>query len=131
MAALFRVPGEVLLCYRSAKRRWYPAVWDFPGGHVDGDEKPLNALKRELLEEVGVGVQVGTLTEAPDLRVQTGDLDLSLWAVRAWEGEPVNCAPEEHDRIEWFDINHAITKSLAHPAYRPWLTTLHRDIAAE
>jgi 8-oxo-dGTP diphosphatase len=120
----------VLLCYRSTERDSYPAVWDFPGGHVDDDESPLHALSREILEEVGVAVHVHKLVEPPDLRVHDRDLDLSLWAVRDWEGDPVNCAPEEHDRVDWFDIDQAIAMTLAHPAYRPWLTTLGRRIVA-
>ena len=118
----------MLLCFRSAQRRFYPSVWDFPGGHVEAGETPPNALCREVLEELGVTVQVATLSETPDLRVTKGDLDLSLWTVRSWEGEPANCAPEEHDRVEWFDINHAVVlERLAHPECRPWLATLLGD----
>jgi mutator protein MutT len=124
VAALLRGGGEVLLCYRSAQRLAYPAVWDFPGGHVEAGETPLQTLRREVLEEVGVSVHTETLTETPDLRVTTGELDLSMWAVRAWEGEPMNCAPEEHDEVGWYDIGDAITKRLGQPAYRPWLATL-------
>jgi 8-oxo-dGTP diphosphatase len=131
VAALIRAPGEVLLCYRSANRRAYPAVWDFPGGHVERDERPLDALGREILEEIGVVVQLEALTVTPDLRVHEGDLDLSAWAVRAWEGEPVNCAPDEHDQVEWFEINHAARLTLAQSAYRPWLSTLSREIGAQ
>jgi len=124
VAALLRAPGEVLLCHRTAERRWYPSVWDFPGGHVERDERPLEALRREVLEEVGVAVDIGSLTEQPDLRLKTDDLDLSMWLVRAWAGEPVNCAPEEHDQLEWFDLNDAIDKSLTHSSYQPWLARL-------
>jgi 8-oxo-dGTP diphosphatase len=130
VAALIRAPGEVLLGYRSANRLSYPAVWDFPGGHVETGEQPLDALGREIREEIGVALQLEALAVTPDLRVHERDLDLSLWAVRAWEGEPVNCAPDEHDRLEWFDINHAITMTLAQQAYRPWLSTLSREIGA-
>ena len=73
-------------------------------------ETPLAALSRELLEELGVVVQVALLPETPDLRVMAGDLDLSLWAVRAWEGEPANRAPEEHDRFQWFGLEDAIAQ---------------------
>jgi 8-oxo-dGTP pyrophosphatase MutT (NUDIX family) len=35
--------------------------YDFPGGGIDIDEKIPDALKREVLEETGVSVQVGEL----------------------------------------------------------------------
>jgi 8-oxo-dGTP diphosphatase len=106
-------------------------VWDFPGGHVEKGEHPLDALGREILEEIGVAVQLKALTQTPDLRVHERDLDLSLWAVRAWEGEPVNCAPNEHDQVQWFDIKHAVTMTLAFPAYRPWLSSDQRALGRE
>ncbi len=59
---------DVLLCFRTAQRSAYPAVWDFAGGHVEPGETPLAALSRELLEELGVVVQVALLPETPDLR---------------------------------------------------------------
>lgn len=57
-AARYR-EGVELLCHRSAARRWYPDVWDFPGGHVDGDESPRSALVHEVHEvheELAVGL---------------------------------------------------------------------------
>lgn len=32
-------------------------TWDVPGGHREGDEDPLMALKREVLEEAGAEVR--------------------------------------------------------------------------
>lgn len=44
---------KVFLCHRSASRRWYPNVWDLPGGHIEEDESPAHALVRELREASG------------------------------------------------------------------------------
>jgi 8-oxo-dGTP diphosphatase len=123
-AALVRDGREVLLCHRSPDRRWYPDVWDFPGGHVEHGEAPLKALHRELVEEVGVAIDVEDLSDEPDLRFREGDLDLSVWAVHTWQGEAGNQAPEEHDRVEWVRIDAAAAMELAHPSYRDWLPTL-------
>ncbi len=40
--------------HRSPERRWFPDVWDLPGGHVEPGEDERTALRRELREEVGV-----------------------------------------------------------------------------
>jgi 8-oxo-dGTP diphosphatase len=116
----------VLLCHRSLNRSSYPDVWDFPGGHVEAGEAPLDALSRELLEEIGVSVRTEILPEAPDLHVLYEDLDFSVWIVRSWDGDPVNTAPDEHDEIEWVDIDRAALRRLAHPAYEQWLGTLRQ-----
>ena len=56
VAAFLRDGNRVLLCHRSARRRWYPDVWDLPGGHVESGELPGRALVRELREELGITV---------------------------------------------------------------------------
>jgi 8-oxo-dGTP diphosphatase len=57
VAALLMRSGRVLLCHRSGDRRWYPDVWDLPGGHVEDGEPPIQALARELKEELGIRIQ--------------------------------------------------------------------------
>jgi mutator protein MutT len=116
-AALIR-HHQVLLCHRSPQRAAYPNVWDFAGGHVEPGESPHSALSRELREELGVELDVQGLPEAPTLHVRLADLDLSIWVVSEWTGEPTNLAPEEHDSIGWFDKATALGLPLAHPSCR-------------
>jgi 8-oxo-dGTP diphosphatase len=52
--ALLMQEGTVLLARRSPQRKAYPGLWSFPGGHVEENETLVEALIRELLEEVGV-----------------------------------------------------------------------------
>ena len=40
VAALLVRADRVLLCHRSPDRRWFPDVWDFPGGHVEESGAP-------------------------------------------------------------------------------------------
>jgi 8-oxo-dGTP pyrophosphatase MutT (NUDIX family) len=106
---------EVLLGHRSPDRRWYPDVWDLPGGHVEPGEDERTALDRELGEEVGVRpLQVDP---APVLRIDDGQLHLALWVVRAWDGEPRNLQPHEHDELRWVAAPEVHRLRLAHPSY--------------
>ncbi|WP_084685963.1 NUDIX domain-containing protein [Nonomuraea coxensis] len=54
VTAVLRDGDRVLLCHRNAGRRWYPDVWDLPGGHVEEGEDPKESLVRELREELGI-----------------------------------------------------------------------------
>lgn len=81
VAAILHSGNRVLLCHRAPNRRWYPDVWDFPGGHVEDGERPAQALRRELTEEIGV--DVGVVVDTPVLHLiddGTG-FDLSVWHI--------------------------------------------------
>lgn len=59
-AVIFNDKKEVLLTKRSAHIR-EPGKWCLPGGHVDGGESWTRAVRREVLEEVGLKVLDETL----------------------------------------------------------------------
>jgi 8-oxo-dGTP diphosphatase len=114
--------GRVLLCHRSPHRRWYPDVWDLPGGHVELGETPTEALKRELLEELGVSVH--TLSRHPLDRLCTPEFEMDIWPVTDWEGTPANLVPEEHDVIAWFTAGELTSLEMAHDSYLALLQTV-------
>jgi 8-oxo-dGTP diphosphatase len=95
---------RVLLVHRGSNKRARPDVWDLPGGLIEPGESELDALARELHEELGVRVATGTASHL--CRLTAGPVEepalLSAWVVRDWEGIPANVAPEEHDNIGWF-----------------------------
>ncbi|WP_270408718.1 hypothetical protein [Brachybacterium paraconglomeratum] len=53
-----------------------------------------------------------------------GGLDLRLWALTTWTGDPRNLAPEERDDLRWFTHEELPTLRLAHPSYAPPLEEL-------
>ncbi|MPQ96667.1 NUDIX domain-containing protein [Modestobacter sp. I12A-02628] len=109
--------GRVLLAHRCATRRWYPDVWDFPGGHVDPGESELDALVRELHEELGVRVREVDQLPVARLEDVATEMRLAVWAVHRWQGTPVNRAPDEHDELRWVTRQDLAELALAHPAY--------------
>jgi 8-oxo-dGTP diphosphatase len=99
--------GRVLLGHRRPDKQAYPDVWDLPGGVMEAGESELEALVRELREELGVKVAVESATHL--CRVTGGPAEepalLSAWLVREWDGTPSNVAPEEHDDLAWFGLH--------------------------
>lgn len=119
-------PRGVLLCHRTPRRPYYPDCWDLPGGHVETGEKPHEALVRELQEEVGVTAALDgqPWTHLEDPAASDGGLDLRIWAIDQWCGEPRNVAVDEHDALGWFDASALSAAKLAHPAYLDLLSEL-------
>jgi 8-oxo-dGTP diphosphatase len=90
--------GKVLACRRAADRH-LGGLWEFPGGKVEDGESPEKALARELLEELGISVEVGGKMD-PVVEWTDGDVSIRLTAF--WcgiiEGQPVAL---EHEEIRW------------------------------
>jgi 8-oxo-dGTP diphosphatase len=117
VAVILRQADRLLLCHRAPSRRWYPDVWDFPGGHVEPEERPEDALRREIAEELGVELE--GVDGAPVLHrvVPDTDLDLTVWVSRCWRGKITNMQPEEHDAIEWFRLEQLAGLRFADASY--------------
>ena len=115
VAGLLRRDGQILMCHRHPNRASYPDVWDFPGGHIEAGESMASALVRELDEELGIHV------EAPDqppwVTVRTDRIELNLFLIDRWEGEPRNVATNEHDDTRWVKPDELAQLDLAHPSY--------------
>ncbi|SEC31566.1 mutator mutT protein [Nocardioides exalbidus] len=95
--------GQVLLVHRRPDKHAFPGTWDLPGGVVEAGESELDALERELREELGV--EADTSTTSLMCRVDLGTAHLAAWLVPDWAGEPANAAPEEHDDLGWFGLD--------------------------
>ena len=57
VCALIIRNGSVL-CAQRSERMALPLKWEFPGGKLEPNELPEAALKREILEELGVEIQI-------------------------------------------------------------------------
>lgn len=91
-----------LLAARRRKPVSLAGRWEFPGGKVDLGETPVDALHRELREELGVRVALGAEVAAPD-----GPWRISpRYVMRLWAAAITAGAPEplvEHDELRWLE----------------------------
>ncbi len=115
VAGVLRRAGQVLLCHRRPDRMSYPNVWDLPGGHIDERESTADTLVRELEEELGIAVEAPTAP--PWVTLNADGVELHLYLVDRWKGEPRNAALDEHDDIRWTRADELAHLDLAHRSY--------------
>lgn len=56
-ALIVNEAGRLLLARRAVEP--FAGYWDLPGGFIEESEHPLDALRRELLEETGLEIEPG------------------------------------------------------------------------
>lgn len=97
VAALCR-DGEdrVLLTQRRADQPM-PLLWELPGGKVEPGEAPVDALARELAEELGCGARVGRIDDVVFHAYADFDLYMLVYAC-ALVGTP---RPLEVAQLAW------------------------------
>jgi RNA polymerase sigma-70 factor, ECF subfamily len=105
--------GRLLLCHRRPDLPWYPDVWDVPGSHLLNGELALACAVRAARKELGIW----TVDPEPLAQVTGDDFTLTLVKATAWEGEPRNVMPAEHDAIGFFTREEAARLELANPRY--------------
>ena len=78
--------GRILIARRPAKLH-QGGLWEFPGGKVEAGEARLEALARELKEELGVLLEASE--PLLEVRHDYGDrkVFLDVHRVTAWQGE--------------------------------------------
>ena len=85
------------------------------GGHVEAGESNEAALRRELLEELGVAAELDEpLTTLTDDALS---ITLTVWRVTKWTGTITNGAPEEHSELRWFTLAEIDGLAFPHPSY--------------
>ena len=86
-AALVDTDGRVLIA-RRPKGKELEGLWEFPGGKVDANERPEDALIRELREELGIVVKAPCLAPLTFASHAYDDFHLlmPLYVCRKWEG---------------------------------------------
>ncbi|MEO6117524.1 MAG: Nudix family hydrolase [Methylotenera sp.] len=131
VGVIMHANGLVLLAERPVGKPW-AGYWEFPGGKIESNEKPEQALKRELKEELGISVKslypwitrsfdyAAKYDDAGKLESPAKTVKLHFFMVTEWEGEPFGL---EKQTISWQNPE-KVTVSPMLPANAPIFTAL-------
>ncbi|MES2504119.1 MAG: 8-oxo-dGTP diphosphatase MutT [Myxococcota bacterium] len=87
VAALIRQGKQVLITERWPGKHM-GLTWEFPGGKVEAGESDEQALKRELQEELGIEVDVGSCCFQTTYSYSNKEVHLCIYRCKITEGTP-------------------------------------------
>lgn len=94
--------GDRILAAQRSARMSSPLKWEFAGGKVEERETHSQALQREIMEELGVGIKVGEFLASGEFIKGELKIILHVYEAELLGGTPV---PREHSRLEWIGID--------------------------
>lgn len=94
---LERPDGQVLFAQRPPGKA-YAGYWEFPGGKIEAGESDLDALVRELHEELGIRVTRANAWLTQRHVYPHAHVELRFFRVTAWEG---GVQPQEGQQTAW------------------------------
>jgi 8-oxo-dGTP diphosphatase len=98
-AALVDTDGRVLIAQRPQGKA-LAGLWEFPGGKIEANERPEEALIRELAEELGIIVKAPCLAPLTFASHAYPDFHLlmPLYVCRRWRGQVMS---REAQALKW------------------------------
>ena len=95
---MFDENGRILSCKRSEKDIW-GGWWEFPGGKIEHDENPYQALTREILEELNLQISPSKIEER--LIHDYDDYQVELIILNCGTVSKNKITLLEHDDMRW------------------------------
>ncbi|MBJ13244.1 MAG: 8-oxo-dGTP diphosphatase MutT [Candidatus Marinimicrobia bacterium] len=120
-AGVIRKKNKILIGRRAPNER-ASGLWEFPGGKMEQGETPEECLKRELMEELGIKADIGTLFTKYEYKYPNVTYQLYFYFVDNFSGKLKYSA---HDKLEWVSIDE-FTKYDFLPGDQPVLDLLSK-----
>lgn len=94
-------------CRKGGKVNFQAEKWDFPGGTVEENELPKDAIVREVLEEVGLTVELDRIVyEFSNYDEKKNKVFTTLvYSCILMGEETLTLNFEEHDQYQWISID--------------------------
>ena len=96
-------PDGVWLMHQRSLKKAHGGLWEFPGGKIESAEIPVEALIRELHEELGIVVEAAHCSPAgfaEERRIAgKNPIVILLYTIADWVGSPKAL---EGEAVAWF-----------------------------
>ncbi len=112
---------EILAALRSPEMT-LPNYWEFPGGKIEIGESKKEALRREILEELGCTIEVFEQVEDTTYEYEMFIVRLETFMAKVVEGKP---KLSEHAELKWISRENLSTLNWA-PADIPAIEALKK-----
>ncbi len=95
---------KLFLAKRAKTKKFFPDTYELPGGHVDLGEEMIDGLKREVLEELKVEINVGdpfyVFTYRNDVK-GSHSIEVVYFAQFTSPLQSIQLDPEDHSDSKW------------------------------
>ncbi|HWK71844.1 MAG TPA: thiamine phosphate synthase [Burkholderiaceae bacterium] len=117
---ILRPDGQLLLAQRPSDKPW-AGWWELPGGKIEAGESTLEALARELQEELGIQITDASPWVTYTHEYPKNIVQLAFCRVYGWTGTPAGL---ENQELAWVDPQAELPVGPLLPATEPPLRWL-------
>lgn len=123
VGAIIENENKEIFCALRSPAMSLPNYWEFPGGKIEKNETPQQALQREITEEFKCLIKVGNKVEDTTYEYEKVIVRLETYMATLIEGNPI---AQEHSETKWVSRNELNELDFA-PADIPAVEKLIRE----
>ncbi|MFJ4172746.1 (deoxy)nucleoside triphosphate pyrophosphohydrolase [Microbacterium sp. NPDC089696] len=112
VAAVIENDGRILACRRRPEKA-AGGKWEFPGGKIEPDETPTQAIIREIAEELNVQIEVLGQLRQDDTDVSGTIIRLACFRASLTGVPPTHSS--DHDELRWMRVSELSSLDWAAP----------------
>lgn len=101
--AIISKDKKYLLIKRNEGSKFFPNLWDFPGGKLKKDEDLLYGLKREVFEETALKIIPNELVREINIEEQGEKIYFRVFSIKSFDGNVK--LSEDHSDFIWIEKN--------------------------
>lgn len=117
------IRGQMILAAQRSSTMSLAGMWEFPGGKIEPNESPREALLRELKEELLCTAEIGEHIQTTEYEYEFGIVVLTTYYCSLKGDEP---RLTEHSEIRWIHVTKLDQLNWA-PADIPAVEKVMRD----